>query len=161
MENHDFVTARFTRNDRSTVMARWRSKTETDKNGEPIYRNENMVADPSNVLYQNILKHITVDELHENTINWARAEREGYERIVENIAKNAGDFIDVSDDTQFAEKLVKVMDENYQTNNETIFKFKLALFETQKIKESKDRKLKAKLRKAQSYREIIEVVLEF
>jgi len=37
----------------------------------------------------------------------------------------------------------------------------VALFETPKIKESKSRSLKAKLRKAQSYREIIEVALEF
>jgi len=161
MENHDFVTARFTRNDRSTIMARWKSKTETDKNGDPIYRNENMAADPNNVLYQNVLKHITIDKLHENTINWARAEREGYERIVENIAKNSGDFIDVNDDTKFAEKFMKVIDEAYSFNNEALFKFKLALFDSQKINDSKNRQLKSKLRKAKTYRETIEAALEF
>ena len=161
MENHTFVTARFTNNDRTTVIARWKSNTEKDKNGDPIYRNENMLAEENNILYKNVLKHISVDELHENTINWARAEREGYERIVENIAKNSGDFIDVNDDTKFAEKFMKVIDEAYSFNNEALFKFKLALFDSQKINDSKNRQLKSKLRKAKTYRETIEAALEF
>ena len=80
---------------------------------------------------------------------------------MENIAKNSGDFIDVNDDTKFAEKFMKVIDEAYSFNNEALFKFKLALFDSQKINDSKNRQLKSKLRKAKTYRETIEAALEF
>lgn len=161
MENHNFVTARFTNNARTTVMARWVSKTEKDANGDPIYRNENMLADDNNVLFQNILKHISIDGLHENTVNWARAEKEEYDKIIEDLAVKRGEIVDYKDETTFIKKLTEVMDIDYETDNESLFKCKLSIFELPQIKNSKNRSLKTKLRKAKSFREVIEVVLKF
>lgn len=161
MENHDFVTARFTNNDRTTVMARWMSKTEKDKNGEPIYRVENALADPDNPIYKKILEYVSEDLLHENTVNWARAQREGYDNMVEAIAVRNGDLTDFGDDTQLAEKIMEITDKDYDVDNEKLFKFKLSLFDSPKINNSKDRNKKAALRKAKSYREVIQAVLKF
>ena len=161
MENHNFVTARFTNNDRTTVMARWASKTETDADGIPIHRNENMLADDNNVLFQNILKHISIDKLHENTVNWARAEKEEYDRIIEDLALKRGEIVDYKDETTFIKRLMELMDVNYELDNESLFKCKLNVFEVPQVKESTNRSLKTKLRKAKSFRDIIEVMLKF
>jgi len=159
MENHNFVTARFTNNDRTTVMARWMSKTEKDKNGEPIYRVENALADPDNPIYKKILDYVSEDLLHENTVNWARAQREGYDNMVEAIALRNGDISDFGDNTQFAKKLMELLDS--EVDNESLFKFKLTLFDSPKINDSKDRNKKAALRKAKTYQEVIQAVLKF
>ena len=161
MENHDFVTARFTNNDRTTVTARWMSKTEKDKNGEPIYRVENALADPDNPIYKKILEYVSEDLLHENTVNWARAQREGYDNMVEAIAIRNGDLTDFGDDTQLAEKIMEITDKDHEVDNEKLFKFKLSLFDSPRINNSKDRNKKAALRKAKSYREVIQAVLKF
>ena len=161
MENHDFVTARFTNNDRTTVMARWKSRTETDANGNPIYRNENMLAEDNNALYKNVLKHISVDRLHENTVNWARAESEEYDKMIENLALQRGEIVDHQDETTFINRLMEVIDINHEADKESLFKCKLAVFEVPQVKESQDRALKTELRKAKSFREVIEVALKF
>ena len=161
MENHHFITARFTNNDRTTVMARWMSKTEKDKNGEPVYRIENALAEPDNPIYKKILTYVNEDVLHENTVNWARAQREGYENLVEAIAERNGDITKYSDDAELAVKIVELIDENKIVDNESLFKFKLALFDVPMINDSKDRSKKAALRKSKTYKEVIKAILEF
>lgn len=161
MENHHFITARFTNNDRTTVMARWMSKTEKDKNGEPVYRIENALAEPDNPIYKKILTYVSEDVLHENTVNWARAQREGYENLVEAIAERNGDITKYSDDAELAAKIVELIDENKKVDNESLFKFKLALFDIPVINDSKDRSKKATLRKAKTYKEVIKAILQF
>ena len=99
--------------------------------------------------------------LHENTVNWARAQREGYDNMVEAIAVRNGDLTDFGDDTQLAEKIMEIIDKDYSVDNEKLFKFKLSLFDSPKINNSKDRNKKAALRKAKSYREVIQAVLKF
>lgn len=157
MDNHTFISARFTNNDRTTIQARWQ-----DNDNPNVFRNSYIVVDENELQYKKLLELISEDELHENTAVQWRQEKEEYDRLLETIAKNSGDWIDVNDDTKFLERLVVLLtkDES-EIDNEEIFKFKLAIFDHPKISESKKRTLKSKLRKAKTYLEAIQILAEF
>tara|TARA_B100000424_G_C22940818_1_gene500633 strand:+ start:1677 stop:2150 length:474 start_codon:yes stop_codon:yes gene_type:complete len=157
MDNHTFVTARFTNNDRTTIQARWQ-----DNEDETVFRNSYVEVDENNLHYKNLLELISEDQLHENTVMVWRQEREQYDQLLVNIAKKTGDWIDVNDDSKFLERLVVLLAKTEsEISNEEIFKFKLAVFDHPKVADSKDRKLKASLRKAKTYIEIVQLLSEF
>ena len=157
MDNHTFISARFTNNDRTTIQARWQDNDDTN-----VFRNSYIVVDENDVQYKKLLELISEDELHENTVVQWRQEKEEYNRLLETIAKNSGDWIDVNDDSKFLERLViLLLQEESEINNEDIFKFKLAVFDHPKVADSKDRKLKASLRKAKTYIEVVQLLSEF
>lgn len=155
--NHRFVTARFTNNDRTTIQVKWQ-----DKNDETVFRNTYVVVEENNAQYKELLELISEDQIHENTVLFWRKEKEEYDQLLVNIAKQSGDWVDVNDDARFLERLVVLLakDES-EIDNEEIFKFKLAVFDNPKIAESKNRKLKASLRKAKTYVEVIQLISEF
>lgn len=157
MDNHTFISARFTNDDRTTIQARWQ-----DNSDETVFRNSYIVVDENDVQYKKLLELISEDQLHENSTIFWRQEKEQYDQLLVNIAKQSGDWIDVNDNSKFLEKLVALlMQEESEINNEDIFKFKLAVFDHPKVADSKNRKLKASLRKAKTYMEVIKILLEF
>ena len=155
--NHTFITARFTNNDRTTIQVKWQ-----DKNDETVFRNTYVVVEENNAQYKELLELISEDQIHENTVLFWRNEKEEYDQLLVNIAKQSGDWIDVNDNSKFLERLVILLMKNEsEIDNEEIFKFKLAVFDHPKVADSKDRKLKASLRKAKTYIEVVQLLSEF
>ena len=157
MIDHTFISARFTNDSKTTIQARWQ-----DNNDETIFRNSYVEVDENNLHYKNLLELISEDDIHENTVRAWRQEREQYDQLLVDIAKTTGDWVDVNDDAKFLERLVVLLAKSEsEIDNEEIFKFKLAVFDHPKVADSKNRKLKASLRKAKTYIEVVQLLSEF
>jgi len=144
-----FIDAYFTNNERTVVSILW----ENDKK-EVV--EETVLAEANEAGWENLLNQpeVTIDKLHERTVNRNREQRAIFEEQVLAIAKRDGliydgdivntdlykMFVKTIFDTELTEKEVK----------EQLFMFKLALFELDKIKESDNREMKAALRKAET-----------
>jgi len=150
-KTHDFIRAHFSNNERTIIEAEWRRKKEPEIDIEII------VAKESEPQYQRLLQFISIDDLHEATYKWFRESDEMYKDQVMAIAKERGMLIDIdaanTDEMKallgiiFEEpKFEKPSDE--RKHKEKLFALKLALFEFNSIKDSKDRDLKTQLRKA-------------
>jgi hypothetical protein len=148
----EFIRAYFSNNERTIVKAIYAN----DK-GEEIPHI--ITAEDGNPKWEELKKHISIDDLHEATYKWIREANESYKEKVMEIAKERGMLIDIdaanTDEMKallgiiFEEpKFEKPSDE--RKHKEKLFALKLALFEFDSIKESKDRDLKTKLRKSEN-----------
>ena len=98
-----------------------------------------------------MLTHIGIDQLHENTYKYIREQNDLFEHQVIEIAKKRGLVYDISTDSTAAFKVAaeiifKQFDEKQL--KEYLFVYKLNLFESEFIKNSKNREMKASIRKA-------------
>ena len=141
----DFIKAHFANNERTVVKAYWQN----DK-GEEIP--QIITADDGNPSWKNLLKYITIDDLHEATYKHIREADEAYKSEIMRIAKERNMLVDIGEsNTDAYKKLISIIfnDEDNETKKkENLFMFKLALFEFDKIKESENKELKTNLRKA-------------
>ena len=104
-------------------------------------------------------KFCNIDQLHENTHNKKKNEKEIFENKVIEIAKRDGLISDNSKiDSSFFPNLVKAIFEN-EDNEDHLFALKLALFETDKVMNSKNNEEKSKLRKSKNKLEVIQSAL--
>ena len=104
-------------------------------------------------------KFCNIDQLHENTHNKKKNEKEIFENKVIEIAKRDGLLSDNSKiDSSFFPNLVKAVFEN-EDNEDHLFALKLALFETDKVMNSKNNEEKSKLRKSKNKLEVIQSAL--
>jgi len=104
-------------------------------------------------------KFCNIDQLHENTHNKKKKEKEIFENKVIEIAKRDGLISDYSKiDSNFFPNLVKAIFEN-EDNEDHLFALKLALFETDTIMNSKNNEEKNKLRKSKNKLEVIQSAL--
>ena len=152
LEGHEFVSAWFTNNDKTMVRSMW---SDTEGTVRPF------TVTTDGPRYDELLRYISEDELHENTVAKIRMDRERFENVVVNIATTDG--IDVnqilSDENKTIDFIVDWFDTEF--NTEQLFKLKLRLFERDKVSTSDDRQLKASLRKATTVYEIMEVYAKF
>ena len=152
LEGHEFVSAWFTNNDKTIIRSMW-------SDDEGTVRPFTVTTDGPR--YDELLRYISEDELHENTVAKIRMDRERFENVVVNIATTDG--IDVnqilSDENKTIDFIVDWFDTEF--NTEQLFKLKLRLFERDKVSNSDDRQLKASLRKATTVYEIMEVYAKF
>ena len=97
-----------------------------------------------------LLEVMNLDDLHESTYQQKKDEREIFEEEAIKIAKKSGMVFDMNKlDTKFYPTMVKAIFE--ETDNEDhLFALKLALFEVNKIRDSKDEELKKKLRQSKT-----------
>lgn len=160
IENHTFISAFFTDNDRTVIESLW--KNNDTKKIVPYH----IVAEDNEPAYQKLLEYIDIDSLHESTFKEIKRRREARDRMLLEIAKEEG-LINVNGISeilwkQIAESLFKEYDE--KKDKEELFVYKLQLFEQDKIKESKNRIAKAKLRKSKTFMEAtyaaLSIVLE-
>ena len=162
MKGHTLITARYTNNERSIVEALWR-----DDNNPEVVREEIIGNDQDE--FQDLLTRITEYELHENAVNYWRAQRENFINTVKQIAQEEGtwqeeteDWPEINPDQKFFDKMLEVCGiPEDKIKDEELFKFKLAAFEIPQIKESTDRTLKAELRKAKTYAQIFGAIAKF
>ena len=161
IEGYTVASAHFTDNARTVVNVIWKHDTEEDvseyisatidKNGRDVK------GDPA---WDNLLQHVTIDEIHDQTSKYITASRLAYEQDVLAIAKREG-LIDAQTQALNGESKFKVLSEiiftpfDEEKDKEDLFKFKLNLFEVPQIKASKNRAAKAKLRKSTTMLETI------
>ena len=126
---------------------------ENDKN-EVV--EETVLAKANEAGWENLLNQpeVTIDKLHERTVNRNREQRAIFEEQVVEIAKRDGLIYDGDViNTDLYKMFVKTVFNSELTEKEVkeqLFMFKLALFELDKIKESDNREMKAALRKAET-----------
>jgi len=144
-----FIDAYFTNNERTVVSILW----ENDKK-EVV--EETVLAEANEAGWENLLNQpeVTIDKLHERTVNRNREQRAIFEEQVLEIAKRDGLIYDGDIvNTDLYKMFVKAIFNTELTEKEVkeqLFMFKLALFELDKIKESDNREMKAALRKAET-----------
>ena len=140
-----FIRAHFGNNERTEVKAYY---ADDEGNQIPYV----ISAEDGNPQWKKLLKHITIDELHESTHEYIRQSQEDYESEVMAIAKKRGMLLEFDEkNSDSYKKLLDIIftkDENETLAKENLFSFKLALFEFDAIKNSNDRETKAKIRKA-------------
>ena len=115
--------------------------------------------DENNHLYKELISIITVDKLHEDTYNKKKQEKKDFEAMAMRIAKKTGLVLDASKiDTKFYPQLVNAIF-NDEENEEHLFALKLALFELDSIRDSKDDEGKKKLRQAKNKIEVLRIAI--
>jgi hypothetical protein len=157
VENHKFITAYFTNSERTVVESLW----ENDELG--TIRTFELTAEEDNPHWIELLKHITIDELHERTYKFIRERNEDYEEEVIRIAKERNLIYDVDTiNSNVSVAIAKTLFKDFDAENdkEALFMFKLGLFEVPQIKEAKNKELKAKLRKANTIVEALYIACE-
>jgi len=157
VENHKFITAYFTNNERTVVESLWSN----DELG--TIRTFELVAEEDNPHWIELLKHITIDELHERTYKFIRERNRDYEEEIIRIAKERGLIYDINDiDSQLYEVLAKILFKEYnpKKDKEKLFMFKLQIFELDFVKQCTDNVLKRNLRKAENFIDAISVTIE-
>ena len=98
--------------------------------------------DENNHLFKELTSIITVDQLHEDTYNKKKNEKKIFEQKVIEIAKKDGLLLDDTKiDSRSYNKLVKAIFEQGE-NADQLFALKIALFELDKIRDSKNDELK-------------------
>ena len=109
---------------------------------------------------QELLKVITIDDLHENTYNKKKKEKAVFEAMVIRVAKKDGLIVDDNKVSDISFKhLVNVLFKDDE-NPDHLFALKLALFEVEKIRNSKDSESKKKLRQSKTKVEALQVALD-
>lgn len=154
MKGHTFVTAHFSNNERTLVEVVW------EKDGKNVL--QYVEADDNSAAWKTLLSHIDVDGLHEKTYKNIRETQKAFEQTAIRIAKDQGILRDFQDKTVINDIVMEMLfnkDDTSESKN-TLFVFKLKLFEQDFVKNCKNRKLKSSLRKSENIREAIKTAIE-
>ena len=150
----NYITASFIDNERKNIEVLLRDE-----------KNEKVIShiveyDEKYPVCQELLKIITLDDLHENTYQKKQKEKKAVEEMVVRIAKRDGLVFDEHRlDTKFYPTIVKAMFEETE-NEDHLFALKLALFELKQIRDSKDVEVKKKLRQAKNKIELLKIAID-
>ena len=115
--------------------------------------------------YQELLQHVTLDQIHENTKQRNYEANRVFKQYVKEIAEEDGYmFLDIAkgynasfdrvNDYLFGDAF------NEETDKELLFKIKLSVFELDFVKSFKGRKLKSELRKSSSVYELYSILFK-
>jgi hypothetical protein len=152
----NYITASFIDNER--------------KNIEVIVRDdENKKLIPHIIQYdtnhpscQELLKIITLDDLHENTHTKVNEQKKDFEEMVMRVATKKGIIVDpekVKVTPKIFKTLVKAIFEDSE-NEDHLFALKLALFEVDEIRDSKNNELKKELRQKKNKIEVLKAAFD-
>ena len=152
IHNLEIDTAHFTNNERTDIEVLLVSEESTDDNLVMIpYSIEAKEGDAD---YEWLISKIDIDQIHENTFNKMRSENEAFRETIIATGKEMGLIFDNNGvNSNLHEALVDTLFEPFveEDMKEKLFLMKLKLFEVEDIKSSKDRELKAKLRKSKDF----------
>lgn len=154
---HEFLTAHFSNNERTTVESYW-----VTPDGKET-RVEYIEANPEDTAWKKLLTHIDIDSLHENTYKHIKAENEAFEDNVIKLAKSRGmiyDIDEMSGDVHkvIAQSLFAPFDETQ--DKEKLFLYKLQLFEVEAIRKCTDSQKKRELRQAKTILEATKIAID-
>jgi len=110
--------------------------------------------DENNEQYKILIKNISLDQLHENTYQKKKDERREYEEEVIRIAKRDGLISDNINNEEYFTNMLKVIVKD-ESNEDQLFALKLALFEVDKIRDSKNTEIKKKIRAGSKKPEVL------
>ena len=149
----NLISAYFIDNERANIEVLTRSEDGTKVIPTIIPFDEN------NHLFKELNNLVSLDKLHEDTYLKKKQEKEDFEAMAMRIAKKKGLIFDeVKLDTKFYPTLVRAIFEDMENENH-MFALKLALFEIEKIRDSKDSEGKKKLRQAKNKIEILKIAI--
>ena len=153
MEGHKFLNAYFIDEERTVVESLW---TEESTN---LVREHTVIAEDGNAAWENLLKYIDIDTLHEMTYKRILDMDKEYKDQVIAIAKERGLVYDIDDENNINELTTVGIFRDFDEENdkEKLFLYKLKLFEVEAVKNSKDNKMKKKLRQSKSIIEATQV----
>tara|TARA_Y100001937_G_C7101134_1_gene322590 strand:- start:486 stop:1058 length:573 start_codon:yes stop_codon:yes gene_type:complete len=170
MENHTLKFARFMNNSRTTIVAEW-----TDNENPGTIRETYISANETDVQYEKLLKLIDLDSIHENTVNfYKKANKDilAYMNRVHKISSspllNPNNVIELGEDisVQSMSDIFKFLPNIFfnqfdsEKYSESLFTFKLSVFELDFMKKSTNRKVKSEIRKAKTPIEILNGVMK-
>ena len=164
----NFKSARYSDNDRTTIEILF--KSENDKDGELTpYVIEHDESHPD---FQDLMKVTSVQDIHSYTDEWCNQQRKVFREELIDIAKKEGIIkggkvkeieieVEASLETMFKKIFVDTIDYNNDQIKEDMFKVKLMSFELPHVKQSDNRELKTKLRKCETFKDLVSVVSQF
>ena len=159
-KNGTLLEARFTNNNHDMIKYVW----EDISTDPPVERTDVITFSTEFEIVKIILEKFPVEQLIENYVHFNNEEVRFISKLrefVEHDAKERG--IDLQlvpetkapTDTLESDLLADVLNVNKVNDAEELFKFKLSIFDRPSIKESNDRELKSKIRKATSAIEVL------
>ena len=164
----NFVSARFCDNDRTQIEVFVKGDKENEVFPHIIELDENHPD------YKNLMSLTTLPEIHEYTDRWCNEQRKRFKEEMIDIAKKEGIIketkgnikeVEVKVEHTLEELISKIFVEQLDYDSEEIkeqmFKAKLTAFELPFVKDSDKRDLKAKLRKSETFKDIISIVAQF
>jgi len=163
INDHNVFQAYFTNSEKDTITVELLSpnNNETPESTLNVFLHT-FPAEKNNPDYKAILEKVSEDELYENTGKKFTREREEFEMMVLNIAKENDEFQTIAGQhgsMDFIKSVIKFIDRDM--SDEDLFRFKLNLFETKIVQNSKAKTKKANLRKATTAREAFKLFLDF
>ena len=152
IHNLEISTAHFTNNERTEIEAILFAEESTED--DVVLIPYNIEAKEGDADYEWLISKIDIDQVHENTFNKFRKENEQYKENIVAVGKEMGLIFDNNGvNSNLYEALVDTLFEPFieEDMKEKLFVMKLKLFEVEAIKSSKNRELKAKLRKSKDF----------
>ena len=152
IHNLEISTAYFTNNERTDIEVILISEESTED--DVVLIPYNIEAKDGDADYKWLISKIDIDQIHENTFNKFRRENEEFRETIIATGKEMGLIFDSNGvNSNLYEALVDTLFEPFVEKDmkEKLFVMKLKLFEVEAIKSSKDRELKAKLRKSKDF----------
>jgi len=151
---NNFLTAYFIDNERKNIEVQTTAEDKKSVFTTIIPYEEN------NPQYQALIKYMNIDQLHESTYQKNKTEQKLFEDSIVNIAKKQGLILGNADlNTKFYPSLVNAIFKDIE-NEDHLFALKLALFELEQIRDSKNEDSKKKLRQAKNKLDIIQAAID-
>lgn len=151
MKHWVYKNAYFTNANEDTIQITW---LDGDKEIE-----ENILNDTSHHRYQELLNHTSLDDIYNNTVEERKIQRKAFKQAVIQIAKEDGLIYTENNSTLATELLNALTRDADQIDKKELFQFKLVVFESSIVADSK--KSKTKLRQAKTYKEAILELIKF
>ena len=148
----NLININFTNNERTDIEVILISEESTED--DVVLIPYNIEAKDGDADYKWLISKIDIDQIHENTFNKFRRENEEFRETIIATGKEMGLIFDSNGvNSNLYEALVDTLFEPFVEKDmkEKLFVMKLKLFEVEAIKSSKDRELKAKLRKSKDF----------
>jgi len=150
----NFLTAYFIDNERKNIEVQTTAEDKKSVFTTIIPYEEN------NPQYQALTKYMNIDQIHESTYQKNKTEQEQFEKSIIRIAEKSGLLLDKETlDTKFYPSLVNAIFKNIE-NEDHLFALKLALFELEEIRNSKNEDAKKKLRQSKNKLDTIQAAID-
>jgi len=148
-----FITAYFVDNERTQITI-----LSTDEETGKKVIETTIEYDMEHPWCQALFKIIDLDGLHETTYLKLQNERKNFEELALQLAKKEGLIVETNKaDSKFFNMMIDSIFNYKEDDKESMFALKIALFELDFIKDSKDKEKKAAIRKAQTPIDVLQV----
>ena len=156
----NFYTAYFIDNNRENIEVL--IKKEDFKPGNLSVMSIVIPFNEENDQYKKLLEMCSLDQLHENTWEKKKIEREDYVMQVKKIAEEEGLIKQIVEnvDSDFFILMFDFLLSNKQEHIDRLFNFKIHLFEQDIVKNCKDEDIKSSIRKAKTPIEALKYFLQ-